>query len=550
MSDGILTRVARGLSGPATAASDWLYRRLTPDGAIVEVVVEPCADSAATQVWLGRIRRLATDTRVKRVLFWVRAAPGGWAATSDLRTILRELRDAGKTVWAYVKAPGNALIWLASAADRVLMPPTGEVALTGVAIELTFLANGLEQLGLEADVISAGAYKSLGERFTRTHASAENREAMEAIVDGLQDRLVVDLSASRGMPLEEVRAAMREAPLAGEDAAERGLVDVLSYPDEVEGLLKEAFGTGDTIPLSSWASRDALRVWTSHWGRRRRVVVLHLEGPIVMEDDSGRTCIRGRTAVEALDQLREDDKVAGVVLHVESPGGSAFASDLIWRAVKRLAEDKPVVASFGDVAASGGYYVSAAAREIVARSVTLTGSIGVVGGKLVAAGAMRKLGVVSQTFAADLASLWLSPSRRFSAEERVRVKASFQRVYNGFVERVAEGRGTTPEEVEPYCRGRVWTGKDARERGLVDREGTTFDAVERVAELASLPKGVWRREDRSPANPKAWAAFVRGQLMRRMPLGAFAPSLEALGMLLQATPGQALALLPWRIDLR
>jgi protease-4 len=512
MSDGILTRVARGLSGPATAASDWLYRRLTPDGAIVEVVVEPCADSAATQVWLGRIRRLATDTRVKRVLFWVRAAPGGWAATSDLRTILRELRDAGKTVWAYVKAPGNALIWLASAADRVLMPPTGEVALTGVAIELTFLANGLEQLGLEADVISAGAYKSLGERFTRTHASAENREAMEAIVDGL--------------------------------------VDVLSYPDEVEGLLKEAFGTGDTIPLSSWASRDALRVWTSHWGRRRRVVVLHLEGPIVMEDDSGRTCIRGRTAVEALDQLREDDKVAGVVLHVESPGGSAFASDLIWRAVKRLAEDKPVVASFGDVAASGGYYVSAAAREIVARSVTLTGSIGVVGGKLVAAGAMRKLGVVSQTFAADLASLWLSPSRRFSAEERVRVKASFQRVYNGFVERVAEGRGTTPEEVEPYCRGRVWTGKDARERGLVDREGTTFDAVERVAELASLPKGVWRREDRSPANPKAWAAFVRGQLMRRMPLGAFAPSLEALGMLLQATPGQALALLPWRIDLR
>ena len=271
--------------------------------------------------------------------------------------------------------------------------------------------------------------------------------------------------------------------------------------------------------------------------------------------------IRSRDVVPALRALTEADEVAAVVLHVRSGGGSAFASDLIWEAVRVLSEKKPVVASFHDVSASGGFYLAAPVREIFVRSTTLTGSIGVFGGKLVLRDALRRIGVTMVPMATQPGALRMSPTRPFNDDERERFRASLQHVYDGFVERVATGRGRTVEEIEPHCRGRIWSGPAALRVGLVDRVGDLFDAVARAAELADLGSG-WRRVDMTTRPESMFMTAVRA-LLRRQGLGVAAPDpvgavlTRLLGParaerveLLANHPGEPLAMLAEELELR
>jgi protease-4 len=283
------------------------------------------------------------------------------------------------------------------------------------------------------------------------------------------------------------------------------------------------------------------------------VAVLHLEGSIVMDDSGGfagrsRPMIRARKVLPMLQELREDERVGAVVLHVNSPGGSALASDLLWREVGLLAKAKPVIASFADVAASGGYYLSAPVAEIFARSATLTGSIGVVGGKLVIGEGLRKVGVFSQTVTAASNATVFSPNRVFSDEQRVRFRQSLQRFYDGFVERVAEGRNVAFADVEPHCRGRVWTGRQAKERGLVDRRGDLQDAVERARVLAGLDALNFVRWDLPGHKVSMVERAVAGRLGA---VGASLLGMVGMGPVAEvfaAHPGEPLAVLPFEVD--
>lgn len=551
------------LATPFVWCWGFLHRRMTGRKRILVLNVEPLEDVYARQLLTDRIRRVAVDERVVAVVLRFRGVPGGWASCQEFRSAIRGLQSTGKVVYAWMASGGNATAWLASACDRVVLAPMGELALVGTGLELVFFGEALERLGVTPDFEAAGAYKSFGEPFTRRFPSQANREAMTELVQDLHGQLCRGIAQGRDLTAARVNELCALGPLAPEEAKEAGLIDDIAYFDQAEEALKKRFGDAARIgSFQGWARRDAFLQWLESWGDSGEIIsVLHLEGSIVEEESSRGVSIASQHVVPMVKALREDDSVAAVVLHVNSPGGSALASDLIWHQVKLLNEEKPVVALFENVSASGGYYLSAPVSSIFARRSTLTGSIGVFGGKLVTRGAQQKLGVSVEEISASPNANFFSPNRRFTDSQRLQFRRSLSRFYEGFVERVAAGRGVEVEVIEPHCRGRVWTGGRALELGLVDRLGGLADAIERARELAELPAGTYRRVDMI-----GWSrrSFFQTALRRNLgPLGGLLPlglgvnapgsaTARSLGMVdfLMRHQQQVLALLPFELRLR
>ena len=338
---------------------------------------------------------------------------------------------------------------------------------------MVFFGAALQRLGVEPDFEAAGEFKSFGEPYLRAFPSRPNQIATQALLDSMHEQLVEGVSKGRELDVSAVQGVMERGPMGAEEAQAAGLVDELLYEDQFEKWVEEQHGDdARLVQFSRWAFFQRGRKWLANMGLVKKVVaVLHLEGPIVMEPGNSVQYIHGRKVASMVRRLREMDQISALVLNVNSPGGSAVASDLMWREIEQMGQSKPVVAVFDDVAASGGYYLSAPAAEIIARHGTLTGSIGVFGGKLVIGGLFRKVGVHAHSVQSGSQANYYSPHRRFTDQQRVRFRASLQRFYDGFVHRVASGRRRPLDEIEVHCRGRVWTGSDALERGLVDRLG-------------------------------------------------------------------------------
>ncbi len=420
----------------------------------------------------------------------------GWATVQGVRDALDRVRAAGVFVGVELDHVGNGELYLAAGADRVWMRPLGSVDALGAHGRLRMAGEALARVGLRFDVESAGAYKAFGEVFTRRWPSAENREATRALVDDLQAELERGIAAGRGLSEAEVRAAFAEGPHGAGEAVRRRLVDAAAYPDEVEAELEARFGEDfPRVAFARWARVARARARVTAWmGGGPRVVVAHLDGPVVDGDGApGSASIAANPVVARLEALREDDGIAAVVLAVRSPGGSATASDRIWRAVARLREKKPVVAHFGDVAASGGYYLAAAATAIVAQPTTFTGSIGVVAGKPVIGDALARLGVYGESVPGAPNSGFFELDTPFSDEARARFRARIDDTYAAFVDRVAKGRGRPVEQIEPLARGRVWSGRRAHALGLVDALGGVDVAIRTAA--AAAARGALRRVD-------------------------------------------------------
>ena len=535
--------------------------------AILDLTVERSEDAMHRQGIVHRLRRAAVDPAVGGALLRFESPPGSWASCQDLRDAILRLRAAGKPVYAWLESPGNALIWIAAACDRIFLAPMGEVGLVGVGVEMTFFGRALERLGVQPDFEAAGAYKSFGEAYTRSFASPANQEAMQALAGDRHHQLVQGIAEQRGLDSIAVQQLLARGPLSANEALEAKLVDQLCYQDELESWISQHHGRASSLlEFQPWARRDRFVEWVDRWGDAATYVpVVYLDGPIVVEEKGPAVMIRSRRVVPMLKKLREDSRVSAVVLHVNSGGGSALASDLIWREVVELQKVKPVVACFEDVAASGGYYLAAPCAEIVARAGTLTGSIGVFGGKLVVGEGLRKIGVTTQEITSAPNATIFSPTRHFNDEQRIRFRASLQRFYDGFVQRVATGRKTTVDVIEPHCRGRVWTGRRARELGLVDRQGDLLDALERARVLANLQPGAWRRVDVSAQPNRGVLSRVVQQAMRGIvPRGASAEQTRLLTLasrlvgeqltpaleLVLTHPEQPLALMPWDIVAR
>ncbi|MFT5585132.1 MAG: protease-4 [Cognaticolwellia sp.] len=545
------------LARPFSHLTAWVGRRALlaalGDTSVLELRLDGTGDPL---LLLSHLEFAASRPGVRGVLLQLGAMGWGWATLQEWRAGLQRIREKGVSVVVYAETPGNAGLYLSSAADRVVVPPMGEVTLLGVGGQLRFFGPALERLGLEFDVVSAGAYKSLGESFTRRVASAENREATELLVKDLQTELMSALSLGRGLTETQLEEAMDTGALSPEEALQAGLIDRVAYESELDDFLEELLGRKcERVDMGQLIKPLAvLRQAERHSRGLPEVAVLHLRGNITMgTEPGGRQRIAPPEVIPAIRALKEDPRVQAVVLAVNSPGGSVLASDLIWKEIQLLDQVKPVVAYFGDVSASGGYYISAPARAIYACPGTITGSIGVVGGKLVTGAATAKLGIFSEAVGGGPMMGMYRSEQPFDPKQRERFRARLQMAYKGFVERVAQGRKRSVEEIEPMAQGRVWAGASALEGGLVDGLGGLTQALEKARELAKL-HGPWSRRDTVVKPPaRFWAQFLPGGLITLLApqLSVLQPwlSLPPAAELLMQAPGQALAIMPVEIDI-
>ncbi|TQK30711.1 signal peptide peptidase SppA [Arthrobacter sp. SLBN-53] len=452
---------------------------------------------------VAAIRRAAEDDRVAGLIGRIQlsAAPPG--PIQELRDAILAFAAAKPTLaWAETY-PGTLSYYLASAFGEVWMQPSGTVGLIGFATNALFLRDALGKAGVEAQFVARGEYKSAANLFTQDSYTDAHREADEALIGSLHTQVTTAVADARGLQVAAVDALADRAPLLRADAVTGGLIDRIGFRDEAYARISELAGAAatadgpDTAPrlyLSRYARATSAKPGPSMPGRKKpTIAVVTLHGPIVSGRGGpqvlplGNSSAGGDTIAAAIREAATDDEVSAIVLRVDSPGGSVTGSETIWREVVRAREaGKPVVASMGSVAASGGYYVSMAADEIVANAGTITGSIGVVTGKLITRGLKDKLGVGSDSVRTNTnADAW-SADAAFTPAQYAQVEAEADLFYTDFVERVAQGRKMSVDAVDAVARGRVWTGADARERGLVDTLGGLHTAIDRAKARAGL----------------------------------------------------------------
>ncbi|MEU6738030.1 signal peptide peptidase SppA [Streptosporangium sandarakinum] len=436
---------------------------------------------------LSGLKRARTDTRVRALVVKIGTRPLGLAMVQELRQAVARLREAGKLTVAFAESfgefgAGTVPYYLATAFERVYLQPSGDVGLTGVAIEQRFLKGALGKLGVDYQIGQRHEYKTAANTYTQDHMTEAHRESMGRITESITEQIVAGIAEGRGMEPAKVRELVDQGPFIGAEAVEAGLVDRMAYRDEVYDEVKKAAGEDSRLLYVTRYARGSIAKKLPRPGEDV-VALVHGNGAVRL-GRSGRSPLGGGgamgsdTVCAALRAARDDDHVKAVVFRVDSPGGSYVASDAIWREVVLTRKaGKPVVVSMGDLAASGGYMVSMAADAIVAQPGTLTGSIGVFGGKAVIGGLLEKIGISSETVGEGANAGMFSPTNAFSEAQWARVNAWLDRVYDDFVAKAAEGRDLTRERVHELARGRVWTGADAHAHGLVDELGGLEDAL-------------------------------------------------------------------------
>lgn len=436
----------------------------------------------------------AADERVKGLI--VHASPGPDIAHGEEIAELIEEFGRHRPTMAWADSFGELMGGLgayriAAAAQKIWVQPTGMLSIEGVQLEILLLRGAFEKAGLVPEFGQRKEYKSAANTYAADHITGPHREMMQRIGESIMSTLVAEIARRRSIDEQVVRDAIDASPLTSERALDLGLIDAIGYRDEAYAAALADWGVEPSALVFAhrYTSKKALAGKLRHG--QPKVAVVSLRGAIVTGRGS-RSVTGGQSAgADVVDeQLRHalrDDDVKAVVFAVDSPGGSAVASDFIRRGVIRLKEaGKPVVAHMGTVAASGGYYVSMASSEIVAQSGTLTGSIGVLGGKIVTQGLYDKLGLIREALPFSASAGTFSPAHQFSEDDWGRLNTWLDRIYLEFTTSAALDRGMDYDDLEKLARGRVWTGADARERGLVDHLGGRRVAVERACALAGL----------------------------------------------------------------
>lgn len=424
---------------------------------------------------IAKLRRMRRDGALVAVLVQMDGLSVGWATARELRNELVALRKAGKKVFAYMVNGTSRDYYVASAADRVWIDPAGDIRFSGFSATILYFKGVFDKLGVKAEFERIEEYKSAPEAFTRTGPTEPARRMRAALYDSLLDTMVADIAASRGLDAAAVLRLMDDGPYTAGDLQGSPLVDKIATPKELGAILVEELG--GRYPVGAEPRERADR-WSYP-----KVAVIHVEGDIVDGKSQtmpiiGRRSAGSETVIGAIAAARADPSVKAIILRIDSPGGSATASELMAREVFATRGVKPIICSMGDVAASGGYFLAAGCDTILADPMTITGSIGIFFGKFDVSGLASRLGLSWTTWKrgqrADIASMW----RPLSDEERVFFKERLRYFYNRFVKTVADGRKMTEAEVDEVGRGRVWTGAAAKGKRLVDQHGGIGDAIE------------------------------------------------------------------------
>ncbi|GIW92002.1 MAG: protease [Pirellulaceae bacterium] len=471
-------------------------------------------DVVSFRALVERLARARDDNQVAAVVLRADLVGLGPAQIEEVRRLLDEIQQKGKPVYAHVDDLSMEQYVLLSGVSRLSITPTGDVWVTGLYLESPYVRELLDKLGVEPDFMTCGAYKSAAEIFTRSEPSVEAKENREWLADGIFSRYVNLITQGRKVPAERVRQWIDQGLFSAEEARRAGIVDAVEYAEEFLSFLKTTHG--ENIQLDKRYGRAAskqidlssplglLQFYAELLGgskpktsTKEAVAVIYVEGPIVTGSAGSDPweLLAGSAAYStpirrALDEAAQDPLVKAVVLRVDSPGGSVVASETILEATRHVKQNKPIVVSMGNVAGSGGYYVACGVDTIFAEETTITGSIGVVGGKLATRGLWEKLGIEWHAVQRGQHAGMLLSAEKFSPSERDRLRQWMNEVYAGFKERVVAVRGDRlKKEIEDLAGGRVYTGRQALELGLVDKLGGLQDAIQFVASQAGLEQG-------------------------------------------------------------
>jgi protease-4 len=483
----LLTAVGRE---PQVTANSTLVLRLNgnlaetePGGVLGQFIEAPPTVRGIVEL----LRKAKTDKRITSIIVKPSGAGALWGKVQEVRDAVSDFRRSGKPIVAYLEYGGEQEFYLATACDKIFLMPSATLDLTGMASYELFLRGTLDKIGAFPDALHIGEYKTYSNTFTQHTFTPAHREMAESLNNDMFEQLVRGIADGRKKSEAEIKSLIDHGPFLPEDALRAGLIDDLMYEDQIDDKVKLAAGKPHYVEMNEYRGVSAGSLGLN---RGPRIAVIYAAGIIASGksnyDSPSGAVVGSDTLIDYLRKARADNSVKAIVLRVDSPGGSAIASDIIWREVLLTRNQKPLIASMSDVAASGGYYIAMPAHAIVAEPSTLTGSIGVVLTKFVIDGTLKKLGInmegVSQGKFADM----YSPVRPFSPEERARMMENMQATYDTFVEKAAQGRNTTPERIDAIGQGRVWTGRQAKEIGLVDELGGLDRAVALAKQRAKI----------------------------------------------------------------
>jgi protease IV len=443
---------------------------------------------------ITQIRKAKVDTRVGGILLDINFPGIGWGKADELREAIKDFKTSGKPVYAFMEIGLNKEYYIATAADKIYLPPAGDLYINGLAAQASFYRGSLDKLGIEPQFLKIGKYKNAPDQFTEKEMTEGQREVINAILDDNFNRIVNTIAETRKKSPEDVKAIIDNAPYNAPQAKAQGLIDDALYRDQVYDALKNQLGYKPEDKLRTISTNRYRDVPSDSLGLNsgERIAVIYASGGISSGKSNnsplGGQSVGSDTIVQALTEATDDNSIKAIVLRVDSPGGSALASDVMWHAIEKAKEKKPVVVSMGDVAASGGYYISCNANKIVAEPSTITGSIGVFLGKPIMNGFYDWLGVTSEYVMRGKNAGLFRETQKWEGDELKKMLEQTNSIYyDNFVPKVASGRNKTVEEVDQIGQGRVWTGSQAKERGLVDEFGGLEKAIEIAKQLANLP---------------------------------------------------------------
>jgi protease-4 len=448
----------------------------------------------------------------------------GWSQTRSIRNALRKFKESGKFIYAYGDFYSQKGYYLASVSDSIFMNPVGVMEFKGLASEVLYFKDFQDEFGVKMEVVRHGKYKSAVEPYLENEMSPANRFQIQTLLDDIWFTLKNEIAVDRNLEPELLDAIANENRISiPQDAVQEHLVDALMYEDDFDQLIKTKLELEDEDKLKL-ASIGTVKNSSSNYNSeiKDRVAVVYAQGPILYGEGAEGIIAQG-IFERTLNDLAKDDWIKAVVLRIESPGGSALTSELIWHAIEKLKEEKPVIVSIGDVAASGGYYIAAGADKIFADPLSITGSIGVFATLPNASGLMNNLGIHSQSVETHEHALGYSPFQPLTENFKSNIRKGIENTYETFKQRVIEGRSLSPQEVENLAQGRVWSGKQALDNGLVDELGELSDALKAAAEAAEI----------SEYNVLEYPKFE--QNLENM-LGGISPSLEIKSHWIQWLP--------------
>jgi protease-4 len=450
------------------------------------------------------LKKATDDLLVQEIVIHFGSPQISFARAGELASALKQVTARGKPLTCHIDSANNLTYWMAAnACPRILVSPAGGVEALGLSLEAVFIRELLTSLGITADMLSMGKYKDAAEPLTRNEMSPESREAATSLLFELHHLFIEGIAASRKLDPSEVQKLINSGPHNAKEAVKLGLADGIFTLDSYLNTLQDKYTAGviDTYGKKApkqFSILDLIAMLSDEKEKDQqkqdpRIAIVPVIGPISSGSAdgpfSGMEMVQDMELNKTLRKIARDDTVKAVVLRIDSPGGSALASDNIWNAVMALKATKPVIASMGDVAASGGYYIASAATEAFASPSTITGSIGVVGGKIVLGNAATKLGIKTERISTGTRANLESPFSAFSKDERDALSKLMRSTYDLFIERIVEGRNLEQSKVLEVAEGRVWTGSQAVKLGLIDKLGNLADSVERARVLASLPAG-------------------------------------------------------------